>query len=202
MSPRAVDATREVVGLALQDLQVSIRRRVRLPRSNDVQRHPHRREGIAELVREHGEKFVLAAVRLGLHLFGLLALGDVRARADVAEEVLVLAAPRDAVIEEPPVRAVRDPHAILEIEGLVTGHGSPEDLPDARAIFGVDRIEPAHAMRVFLRLPRDPLPGRVDVMTRPGRVGQPDDDRRIVGERAEAFLAFAQALGLLRHLPA
>ena len=99
-----------------------------------VQRVADRRQRIAQLVRQHRQELVLAAVGLAQRLLGALALGDVDHRADEAEEAAVgarSAAPRRRAPSGPARRdaaggiLTERPALLVGVE--VAARASPDD---------------------------------------------------------------------------
>src|SRR4029077_7329854 len=88
-----------------------------------------------------------------------LALGDVRGRADVAEESAVGSEAWGALIEQPAILAVVPPHAIFECIGAALVATMLVNLEGRVGIAGVNFVGPAVTQLLFEGSPRQIEPG-------------------------------------------
>jgi hypothetical protein len=74
-----------------------------------------RRDRVAQLVRQHGQELVLAAVRFAQLFFRHLALGDVAGRADPFAHLALGVHDGHRARQGPAVAAVDAAHPVLEL---------------------------------------------------------------------------------------
>src|SRR5262245_14433275 len=162
-------------------------------------------QGGAQFVRDHRQEFVLRAVGgfggrargllprqlLALARFSLLALGDVYARADVAEKAAAGRVSRDAMIQYPAVLAVMTPQTVLHLKRLPRIAGRVKGFQATVVILRVNTFRPAVAQLLFHSASGEFEPRFVEESAEFVRPGHPDHDRSRVRQNTELFLARA-----------
>ena len=112
--------------------------------AQDVQPRADRRERIAQLVRERGEEFVLAAIGFLQRLDGAHAIGDVDAESVQHRRLAVGAVLRAAArFHPPPFAGLRVLELELDRVVLPRGERLVDRLRQPLAIFGRDQLEAA-----------------------------------------------------------
>src|SRR5262249_15104122 len=145
-----------------------------------VQKVWNRRDHCAET------QFARAQSRLDLP-----ALGDVYARADVAEKVAAGRESRDAMIQQPAVLAVMAPQTVLHLKWFSRFEGRDIDFQAALVILWVNTFRPAVAQFLFHRASSEVEPVFVEESAEFVHSGHPDHDRRRVRQNTELFLVRA-----------
>src|SRR5712672_89727 len=118
-----------------------------------------------------------------------LALGDVRGRADVAEESAVGSEAGGALIEQPAILAGVPPHAIFEYKGAALVETMRVSLETRVAIARVNVVGPAVTQHFFEDFPRQIEPG----LTRIGA--------ELVGVRSRCPPSYGSALRFPAAIP-
>ena len=201
---QVVDQPHHLPQLPLQDaVRLRQHRRVRgAGEPQRLERGAHGRERVAQLVRERRQELVLVPVGLEQRLLRALELRDVVRAADVADERSVGGHARHAGRVQPAVLAVAAPQADLRVERLARLEGSQVGRQVGFLVVGVDEALPAEAADVFPPAAEEAQVLAVDEVAALEAV-DPDQHRRVVGERAEARLALAQRrleADALRHV--
>jgi len=120
-----------------------------------------------------------------------LALGDVRGRADVAEESAVGSEAGGALIEQPAILAVVPPHAIFECKGAALVETMRVSLETRVAIARVNVVGRAVTQLLLRRFsPVQIEPGLTHIGAE--LVGVRSPNQRGVRHRTEALFAFPQ----------
>ena len=152
-----------------------------------------RRQRIAQLVREHRQKVVLAAV-VGQQLFlRPLLFVDVRAGAHPPHDLALLVAHGQRPSQHPAVLAGPVPQPVLDLVGLAGGQAVPPHLPGARLVFRVEHAVPGFAIGRTRRHAGELVPLLVVVVVVAVRQRRPHHLRHGVGDGPELRLALAQA---------
>jgi len=133
-------------------------------------------------------------------LLGLLALFDVERGADIAGPGAIGLEARHAGVEDPAVLAVVAAQPVVERVGLPRLEARRENPAAALGVLGVHELEPAVAAQLVLRAPGVRLPGRVEPLEPPIRIGHPDQPRR-AGRRDQRATACFGVGGRGRHRP-
>ena len=108
-------------------------------------------------------------------LVRLLLLGNVGKGADPLTKRSVLVEDRNATHQEVPVAAPRQAHAVFALESAFRADGLAPLLLHARAVFGVDGIEPVPALALLQGVPGEiGPPGPADLIASAGSVGGPN----------------------------
>ena len=126
--------------------------------------------------------------------FRLPGGGDVVGDADEADMLAGGVPARLRFRSQPAPFAVGIPVAGLQHEWLERGFAGDRFLQDALQIIGMQRLAPVEHDRFFERQSEKIQISLVGERSRAVELGDPDRDRRAVGDQAEAFLAFAQFL--------
>src|SRR5260221_8187171 len=120
----------------------------------------------------------------------LLALGDVKARTDVAEERAIGGKARRSIIQNPTIFTVPSSQAIFHREPLPCIKGVDVDFKAAVEIFAVDALCPP-ITKLLLQTPaRKFEPTVVEKGAQFVRARHPDHHRRCVGHVPKTSLAF------------
>jgi hypothetical protein len=171
--------------------------------------HPHdARHGSADLVAHVRHELGLEPCGIerglaSLHEFrlDLLPLRDVLDRAHVAPDRTLEAVDRGDAGVHPSHQAPRRPHAQLTRELVLVSHHLEPVRHDRRVVVRMDGLDPTLAQALLAREPGDRLQATVRVDGAAPGVGLEDTDRGRGAERPEPFLAGAQFLRALPHLP-
>ena len=118
--------------------------------------------------------------------FGLRHVG---APADVAAERAISREPRDAMIQEPAIRAVPAAQAVLHRERLARIERPLIAVEATLAVVGMHARRPPVAQLLLHRPPRELEPGVIAVRAAPVDAGHPHHDRRGIGGEPESHLA-------------
>src|SRR4051812_6190613 len=119
-----------------------------------------------------------ATLALAQHRLGLLALGDVDARSDVADEPLALRVAGDARIENPAEDAIIPPQTIFHLERAPLEERFEVRFHRSREVFGVDPFRPPVAELLVHRAARELEPAAVEERAFRVLACHPQEDRR------------------------
>ena len=122
---QVIDHAHHVAHLSLHDasglLSVAFARAG--PRQQ-MHRVAQRGQRVAQLVRQHRQELVLAAIRLDERLLGFLQVGDVERRADHADEVAIRVQPRRRHRLHPAVHPIGAAHAHCAVKPVLRANAS------------------------------------------------------------------------------
>jgi hypothetical protein len=145
----------------------------------------------AEALVDGVEQHPVPRLALAQRRLGVLAVRDVGAQPDMAEELAVPREKRIAVRLDPAPRSVEAPDAPLGSKRLPLPHRAGERLDVAAVVAMDERVPPAS--RHLLQGGSEELPERpVDEHDIPLRVRHPHDDRGAVRQDPETFLGLEQ----------
>jgi hypothetical protein len=192
---QVVDQPRHVRDLAIDHVAGPRHGRLRRPEpAQDVDGVADRGEGVAQLVGEDGQKFVLAPVGLAERLLGLALGGDVGVGPEPPLHLAGIVADGHGARQEPAVGAVLAAQGERVLPGLA-GLDVAAELRDD--VVGVVDLLPAPAGHLLEGRPRVIEPALVVPDEVSALVADPGELRHVVGQRAEALLALPDGgLGL------
>src|SRR5690606_12177253 len=172
------------VELALDHPPQLVERLVRRQPAEQLRGRRQRRERIAQLMREHREKLVLAPVRALERLLRKLALRDVDDRADIALELAAGAEARRRSLQNPTILAVVPPDPELVAERLEPILRRLKRFLEAGPVLRMHDLEPPGTEAFRRRDARELVPRTRQEDARPFRRSDPDHERRVVRELA------------------
>jgi hypothetical protein len=191
---QVVDDFGEPRALPLDDVLCARGTRV-VARGNPLEkldRAADRRQRIAQLVRERREKRALALFEIADRRRGLLALGDVDARADIAVEPAIAVETRYTVVEQPAVLAVAAPQPVFEHVGYALLERRGERRLLRPEILRMNPRGPAVVRFLRERATGEFEPRAVDVDEGASCVAHPEQHGGLVGHHAKARLALLE----------
>ena len=169
-----------------------------------------RRQRAAHPMRQLGHEVFAALLRQAQlaavfrhAVFERLALRDVQAGADVAQEHAVIAVARDPGIENPAINAVMTAQPVVEAERCVGTEAGFIDAQAALEVVGVHALGPARSHFLAQRATAKREPGIAEPFRLPLGAGHPDQDRRRLRARLGTALGLdlaARPLDPLAHV--